>query len=730
MSLAQYFYSGGIRYIRRVALVTATILATLWFGVYAYIGQISEGHEQAVRQDTTKLANILQAQLAQTFETTELLLASVANQLTHRHGDADSVSAYFSAYRDLVPPFLSLLYVDARGRGVASTFPDYRAGTSYLDRDYFQAHQDALVAGSYVGAPIQGKTQNKMLLPISRAIMDERGDFSGVIMALIDTRYLANTLATFPLSKQGAISIAHTNTRHIVARSPNHEQHFAQDISRSQLFTGLLDRPSGNYEVPTTTDGVTRVIAYHQMSRLPLVVLVGYGREDIRQDLAPIIHGYLGAAGILSLVIAFIACLFIRGHFQTEQKLALQVDFAKELMLKSEAIAAQNIHISSLQHFAEALLRSLPGCFYMLDRMQRMKKWNLQLTQVTGYEDSELLDKPALELIAPQEAGKVADAIQDVFLAGGNNIESFILTKTGELIPYQFNSISINIEGEDFLIGVGLDISDRKAAEAEITAYQSHLEQMIEERTASLSAAKEAAEASDRAKSAFLSMVSHELRTPLHGILGMTSLGLRLAENEKLRGYLEKTEYAAHRLLRIVEQILEYTYCEGNRVVLREESFCIDDFVRPLRDIGEYETRDKHIAFGLSIPDEVATLTVRGDRERLSTACLAVIRNAVKFTNHGSIEVSLSCNPAGDSLVLLECTVTDTGCGISEENLKRVFLPFEQAEGGLTRRFGGVGIGLPLAKRLIEAMGGSISVNSQLRIGSRFTIKVPLELPN
>ncbi|WP_169337067.1 CHASE domain-containing protein [Algicola sagamiensis] len=371
-------------------------------------------------------------------------------------------------------------------------------------------------------------------------------------------------------------------------------------------------------------------------------------------------------------------------------------------------IEARQENLLALQGFYAGVYQ-LSDLFESILNKQELAEIGVQILDVTQGEAITLMDTLSQDASFYQYQGKYT-------FFGRQWLVKVIATKTFDFGHQNWNSWYILLGGLLFGMIVQTFLLFT-------IGFNQNLKEEIEAKTQALVQASEEATLANKAKSNFLANMSHEIRTPLNAIIGFTDLGLSVTEDETARGYFENIQLSSHSLMSLVNDILDISKIEAEKLELEEISFSLIDVLSRAEAIFTEQASQKGIAFTIEqeigVPEKVV-----GDPLRLEQVLLNLCSNAVKFTPKGFVNLSVYRRQRDLEDVHLEFVVTDTGIGIPEEKQEQLFSAFTQADTSTTREFGGTGLGLTIAKKLAQLMSGDLNLQHSSASGSIFSATV------
>ncbi|WP_273453623.1 PAS domain-containing protein [Nevskia ramosa] len=390
----------------------------------------------------------------------------------------------------------------------------------------------------------------------------------------------------------------------------------------------------------------------------------------------------------------------------------LEVTAEREAQARAEEATRLLMVARDAAQAAEARLRAIFDYnrigLVMIDEQRQFSEANPSLRELLGIEDEQEFARDFPSFSPPRQPDgrpsmeKAEEVIGLAFERGYNRFDWMHQTRAGELRPCEVALTRIQLGGKTQLFATMIDLRERTRHEAE------------------LKAAEAAAHAASKAKGDFLANMSHEIRTPMNAIVGLTHLGLSSSEPDRLKDYLGKIDTAAKSLLQIINDILDFSKIEAGKLSLEATPFDLYGVLDNLSDMLNLRAAEKGLELLFSVEPGLSAQLV-GDPLRLGQVLLNLTGNAIKFTDKGQIVVRVETAKRGRDFVRLRFEVADTGIGLSEAQIERLFESFSQADTSTTRRYGGTGLGLAISQRLVDLMDGEITVDSTPGSGSRFS---------
>ena len=402
------------------------------------------------------------------------------------------------------------------------------------------------------------------------------------------------------------------------------------------------------------------------------------------------------------------------------------LDYDREDRLKGASGTLTDI---TARHLAESRLRQMTTNFAKAQSLTSLGSWDFprkepnkgywsdqmyEILSIPKFNSSNASFKWLTNSLKPEDQTKLLKEIQKLKLGEESSILEFQLVREKEtwISLRAERNLANNTEEQDYITGTVLDITERKIFERELIK------------------AKQLAEKALAAKTEFLSNMSHEIRTPMNAIIGLTEILLRneATQEPSIKGNLDLIEYSADNLLVIINDILDYSKIEANKVKFENVAFNLNELLDKLIRTLTVKALSQNLNLILEISPNCPNL-IKGDPYRLNQVLLNLLSNALKFTTKGEVRLKVTVNNRIDAEnVELLFSVSDTGIGISQEKQKGIFESFTQAYTDTTRNFGGTGLGLAISRRLVELQKGRLDLESELDKGSNFYFYLPFTL--
>ena len=447
--------------------------------------------------------------------------------------------------------------------------------------------------------------------------------------------------------------------------------------------------------------GVTRLTIYGATAAL------GFAYSLLFLDIGGM-TSVLNFAGAMILVL--IVTTFIRMEITSSRRNRKNLT---DLAAKTQSLTLMNVDLSNSEREAKrlSLVAKNANDAVIISDPEGCIHWaNDALTGIFGWTLDEVVDRNAADFLNGPNTDPVAI---EKLLAARKNGEPFRgeiqnVTKDNRDIWIETNQVPVlDAKGRvEMVVAIERDITQAKIAADE------------------LAAAKQKAEVSEQAKATFLAMISHEIRTPINGVVGMADLLCATELTDDQRLYAETIQTSTETLLAILNDVLDMSKLDANKMTIEMADCDVWQLIEETLRLQHSQAEAKGLQLDLEIAPDVPQM-VKTDPVRLRQVLLNLISNAVKFTQVGRISVRARAEQTYDGH-RLRIVVEDTGIGIPEDKLETIFEEFSQAESSTTRRFGGTGLGLAICRRLLDALGGTITVRSQFGKGTVFAIQVPV----
>lgn len=662
----------------RLVIGVSLVLMAIW-GLFAFsTAQQFHLARQAAISDTATLSKLVEAWTRSTLQRFDYVVASIETHLAL--GGSNAGLTELLARQEAADPdlFVVVEVRDRRNQLIASSDPRFPLDSARNFDSDLPATTKALI-----GLP--RAVGERILIPVIRRLRSVDGNIVGSVIAEIDPRYFAGFSYGLGLPDNASIILLRADGP-LLARNIDALGTIGESYRGSTLWSAFVAAPFGSF-IATEADGTERVVSYRSSSEFPLVVSIGYSAQRVFADVWR--HAInIGSVGIILSGLAAAATFLL----------------TQQLRRRATAEASAETARAAVQSVRSGI------AVIMLDDERRIALVNPALCDMLGYTTDDLVG-------ARLGDAKLANGLGMLTLDDWPDLAE---TETAREIPRMTAGGALGwteIRSAPIRDRFGLarhavlvitDVTERKLAEIELIN------------------AKEAAEASSRAKTDFLANMSHELRTPLNAIIGFSEIIAQemfgALGNDKYREYAGSIHQSGTHLLEIISDILDLAKIEANRIVLDDDRVDIAAVLDMCATLISGRADSAGVAVRLEPAANLPLL--RADELRVKQVMINLLSNAVKFSSYGT-EVVVRANTIPDGGI--EIAVHDHGCGMTEEQIELAWQPFRQVNGMIASKREGTGLGLPLAHRLMRLHGGTIEIDSEPDRGTVARARFPAD---
>ena len=615
-------------------------------------------------------------------------------------GNEDEVKNLFLDLARSAHDIMQLRYIDKNGNEIIRVDRDHMESSVYLvekeklqnknNRYYFDnslSMSFGKVWFSNLDLNMENKKVQMPFTPTIRAILpiEKNGSFNGIIIInyfmedFLDTLKEKSVYETILFDKNG-------NTLTHYEKEKSWGSYLEQKYNLNDEYKNEIEKALQNNEYEDKRIFIKKFNFDISNDLFILIKLKDSYLEEIKKEQ---FKEYFVVSFIV-LILALISSFFLSKLFNTMSRTISKTDDR----LKEASVLVKLSYFK--YNYASRLITFDDNIFKLLN-YDYVEKKSYKLDELNTFFSEDFLNKLKIEILNIREN----DSFEFENLTKDKNILNFF-TKFRAIYE---NGKIIEIEG------IFQDITEQKK-----------LVKSFEE-------AKIEAQNANKAKSKFLANMSHEIRTPLNGILGLNKLALQSDPNPKIKEFLLKSEVSSAALLNVINDILDYSKIEANKLSLERTSFELDKLLLNVTNLFDYEAHKKKINLHIDYDNKIPKILL-GDPHRITQILNNLVGNAIKFTDSGYIQIKTTLIEKEKNKLILKCSVSDSGIGMDENEQEKLFKSFSQVDSSTTRLYGGTGLGLTICKELVKLMNGSIEVSSKKDVGTTFSFTLNLDYEN
>ncbi len=588
--------------------------------------------------------------------------------------------------RELSP---HMSFTDADGTVVLTSANDGNElpkSINVADRAYFQKQKAALDDSVQMGQLVQSRISKKLAIPLSRRLINKDGSFGGLVTLTVDPNLFTEPFAQTSMGPDATRALM-ARDGYTLLRLNGGKIAYGGDTRKSQLYIELNKAPVGCYTAIAASDGLRRSVCYRAIDPYALIILAGSSVASIDALYGDTARKYIGAASLVAVLIAGSAFLLILAIVRQRKMLASQQNFRRILELVPQSVVRMNAQ----------------GDIAWVNRR------TVDFAGASADEQADGFDWVA-HAIHPEDLTRLTDFLRSAFQSRpGEKLFEYRKRRFDGVYRW-FEAQVTPVQGQagesEYFLVTSTDITERRQADFDarrLSALAAENRQVLE---------------ASRLKSEFLANMSHELRTPLNAVIGIADLlqsGKLHHESPTYSRFLGHIGTSGRHLLQLINDVLDLSKVESGKFDFYPVPVDLAVLFKEVKDILKTAIFDKGVSLTTDIDPELSDLMI--DPSRLKQVLYNYLSNAIKFTASGG-EVTLRAMADGPAHFRIE--VQDTGIGIADADLPRLFNDFQQLDSGYNKQHQGTGLGLALTRRLVQAQGGDVGVRSTVGVGSVF----------